>query len=202
MTSSKIVGSVSGRPVPLNRHRTSKGFVYNPSAKPQASLKDSVIEGMENYGDWRMAYTESGEDLRPISLFGGKVIDLKLVFRLRRPRSHYVANRAGPGRLKVKGYSAEYDDNRVTGGGMDLDNLIKFFMDSMNGVLWDDDRQVVRVGGVKVWDDVGEGEGGIDFCVRVLEEDEVGNLGSGFLEEDDVFDDGNGGNGDYNDDDE
>ena len=93
-------------------------------------------------------------------------------------------------------YSAEYDDNRVTGGGMDLDNLIKFFMDSMNGVLWDDDRQVVRVGGVKVWDDVGEGEGGIDFCVRVLEEDEVGNLGSGFLEEDDVFDDGNGGNGD------
>ena len=30
-----VMGSISGRPVPLIRHRTGRGFLYNPSVKPQ-----------------------------------------------------------------------------------------------------------------------------------------------------------------------
>ena len=42
----------------------------------------------------------------------------------------------------------------------DLDNLIKC-IDAWNGVLWDDDRQVVKINAVKIW----HYENGIDLEV-------------------------------------
>ena len=35
----------------------------------------------------------------------------------------------------------------------DIDNLIKLVMDSLNGVAWDDDNQVVKIGAVKIYSD-------------------------------------------------
>ncbi|GMH62842.1 hypothetical protein TrLO_g1070 [Triparma laevis f. longispina] len=90
--------------------------------------------------------------------------------------------RIGPGRLKIKEQDITlFEDNRITGGSADLDNLIKFFLDSMNGVFWEDDRQVVKVVGGKVWDDGEGGEGGIDFFCRVLEEEEVRGLAESII---------------------
>ena len=36
-------------------------------------------------------------------------------------------------------------------GKIDIDNLIKFFFDTMNGILWEDDRQIWRVAATKTW---------------------------------------------------
>ncbi|GMH73330.1 hypothetical protein TL16_g06160 [Triparma laevis f. inornata] len=160
LTEKSLHGSVAGRPVPLNRHRNNGKFNYNPSKKAQDSLSDAIKEGLEEWCDFRIAYEDDLEkdSLKPITLFGTHLLQLNILFRLRRPRSHYKSNRAGPGRLKIKEQDITlFEDNRITGGSADLDNLIKFFLDSMNGVFWEDDRQVVKVVGGKVWDD---GEGG------------------------------------------
>ena len=45
-----LVASVSGRPVPLYRHRSARGFSYNPSAKAQASFAEAAREGMADCG--------------------------------------------------------------------------------------------------------------------------------------------------------
>ena len=68
---------------------------------------------------------------------------------------------------------SSHRSRRVTGGKTDVDNLLKFFMDSLNGICYDDDRQIVSVKATKVYDGVGEGEGGVDFVMRRIEGSEL-----------------------------
>ena len=173
---------MDGRPVPLNRHRTGRGFIYNPSARPQSSLAAAVAEGMRAACGWENVYeeTDGGCGLRPVTLLGGDLLELDIVFRMRRPSSHYVSNKVGEGRLK-EGW--DHDDERVTGGRVDIDNLVKFFMDSLNGVAYDDDRQVVAVKAAKVYDVRGLGEGGIDFRLRKVQGTDLLALADSFFEE-------------------
>ena len=67
-----------------------------------------------------------------------------VTFRIRRPNHHFKvgSNR----RILREGYLHK----RPTGG--DLDNLLKFIIDSMNGVIYHDDCQLVVVIANKVWD--------------------------------------------------
>ena len=46
-------------------------------------------------------------------------------------------------------------------------------MDSLNGVAYDDDRQIAKLDVVKVYDSEGEGTGGIDLVVRVLNPEDL-----------------------------
>ena len=131
---------------------------------------------------WEVVYEDGGGggaaalgDLGPLTVFGDALIELSVVFRMRRPRNHYINNRAGgegQGRLKTGWRDC---DDRVTGGKTDVDNLLKFFMDSLNGICYDDDRQIVSVKATKVYDAAGEGEGGIDFVMRRIEGGELWN---------------------------
>lgn len=67
------------------------------------------------------------------------LVELDLEFRLPRPRSHYGTGRNAQ---KVKG-SAPVVPHQ------DVDNLLKGAMDAATGVLYLDDKQVVRVTAVK-----------------------------------------------------
>lgn len=47
----------------------------------------------------------------------------------------------------------------------DIDNYAKAILDSFNGVLWDDDRQIVELNIVKRWTDSWETPGHIDITI-------------------------------------
>ena len=72
---------------------------------------------------------------QPIVMFSGP-IRLNCSFRLHRPKSHYGTGR-NSGVLKKS--APEFHIVKP-----DLDNLIKFVKDCLNGLAWKDDSQVVE----------------------------------------------------------
>lgn len=134
---------VRGKPLPLKRHRTSsnKRNVYNPSAKPQAEFRQVVQEILS-------LYDNNFRNNQP--LFGSQEqLVMKLVFHMNRPKSHFLRS------------TNNYNNNRLRKGispwGMvtkkvDVDNLAKFVLDSLNGILYDDDQQIFSLSATKVYD--------------------------------------------------
>lgn len=219
---------VRGNPLPLRRHRTSRGYVYNPSASAQEIFKVIVKEQINNITNRITAASSSSsrtmtsnstgsssdmnnttataitlltaatttatsgraviitddDDFKPtvqtgtdtgeiFPLFGiNRQIAMSVIFRMKRPRNHFVSSKAGPGRLKDmycnttnESTSAGNSNVRIlpstTIVGSDVDNLAKFVLDSLNGVLYVDDKQIVSLHVVKLYDDYCSG---IDNC--------------------------------------
>ena len=104
------------------------------------------------------------------TLLGSSLLEMTVVFKMRRPRSHYRNGIAEKERLKPLVNACSSDNyDMVTGGRVDLDNLTKFVMDSLNEVVYDDDRQVVKLKVLKVYDSDGDGSGGVDLMIRVID---------------------------------
>jgi len=160
---------VGGKPVPLVRHRTTssgKFFrTYNPSAQKQEAFRNEVIGVLPGTfvpfrGD--PARDDDGNTAEEGRL--SSCLELRLIFRMRRPRSHFVNRRPGPGRLRPNVPPLLYD------GATDIDNLAKFVMDAMNGVLYDDDKQIVTVSATKVYDNVGDCLGATELYLRPVDD--------------------------------
>jgi len=64
-------------------------------------------------------------------------IGILLSFYLPRPKCHYGI---GKNADKLKASAPHYPDKKP-----DLDNLIKFVLDCLNGEAWDDDKQIVSI---------------------------------------------------------
>jgi Holliday junction resolvase RusA-like endonuclease len=62
-----------------------------------------------------------------------------------RPLSHYGT---GKNRNKLKSASPEWHSKKP-----DLDNLVKFVKDCLNGIAWKDDAQVVTLAATKKYDE-------------------------------------------------
>ena len=127
--------TIRGNPLPLRRHRTSRGFMYNPSAKAQECFRDLVhqmlLEATTN------STAVNSTEMAPF--FGNNTsISLVARFSLRRPNHHFVASQRGRP-LKA---SAPGSLSRTR---TDVDNLAKFVLDSLNGLLYEDDAQVVNL---------------------------------------------------------
>lgn len=71
----------------------------------------------------------------------GCPITMNLMFSMPRPKGHYGTGK-NEGELKP---SAPMEHTKKP----DLDNMIKFVKDCLNGVLWHDDSQVVMVTAIK-----------------------------------------------------
>ena len=78
-----------------------------------------------------------------------------------------MANRPGPGRLKPSAPGKLYSVRS------DVDNLAKFVMDSLNGLVYVDDRQVVNLNAIKVLDSEGLCRGATEVEISVLEEEDL-----------------------------
>lgn len=77
ITEESIKFTVRGKPVPLRRHRTSRGFMYNPSARNQEEFRQVVSQILPSL----MMGPYFGED---------DFLAINIVFHLRRPKSHFV----------------------------------------------------------------------------------------------------------------
>ena len=149
--------------------------MYNPSLTAQNNFRDAVLDGMGRMGwvsDPVEDDFEDGDNSKPrfSTLLGAELLEMTIVFKMRRPRIHYRNGIAVPERLKplVKA-SASNDFDMITGGRVDLDNLTKFVMDSLNEVVYDDDRQVAKLKVLKVYDSDGDGSGGVDLMIRAVD---------------------------------
>lgn len=90
-------------------------------------------------------YAEYGKDFTPTD----KAISVRVFFFLKKPAR--VPADFPPRPLKRP----------------DIDNLIKTVLDALNGVLYQDDKQIVKILGVKKWSDEGDGF----TCVFISEEE-------------------------------
>jgi Holliday junction resolvase RusA-like endonuclease len=115
---------VAGIPRPLARARFAHGRVYNPSSKDLQLFKSACAPSA------------------PAVLSSTGPVGLDLVFSFARPVSHF-----GKSGLKATA-------PRLHMQTPDLDNLIKFVGDALNGLFYTDDKQIVHMTARKQWVDV------------------------------------------------
>jgi Holliday junction resolvase RusA-like endonuclease len=190
---------VRGNPAPLARHRTYRGFIFNPSAKKQKQFCDVVLDMLplsyfhppnaNSDSNAVNTITKGTENVIPI--FQEQVISVQIISRMKRPQKHFLANRPGPGRLRQPPSDPDQD---IEGVGdkpahvashlqvtrTDVDNLAKFVLDSLNGVIYTDDKQVASLTVTKVYDDEEPWTGSTDVIIKSMTMEDL----NGFLEVD------------------
>ena len=117
---------INGTPKSQVRHKyTRKGnFIstYDPSSEDKKIFRDKVLK------------------LAPKTPLRGD-ISVSLMFYMPRPQSHFKT-KDGKLTSKLKDWAAKlkYSDSQK-----DIDNLAKFVLDSLNEVIWYDDKFVVEL---------------------------------------------------------
>ena len=162
--------TVRGKPVPLRRHRTSRGFMYNPSAKMQMEFRQVVSDMIYPTVPPSSVeeYIESSSAQQPEPIFKeDEYLAVTLLFRLKRPKSHFIGSKPGPGRLRPT------SPGKLHTTRTDVDNLAKFVLDSLNDLVYVDDRQIVSLHAIKVLDSEGHCEGATEVMIRRLDESEM-----------------------------
>lgn len=167
--------TIRGNPVPLQRHRTARGFTYNPSAPAQTLFRDLVINHLSRLTthpertDYHLNSTTS-----PSTLWGSDhALSMTIVFRMKRPNSHFIGNKPGYDRLRKTAPDQAHNALRT-----DVDNLAKFVLDSFNGILYADDRQIVSLHVTKLYDNDTQEMCSGSTCVqlRLIKESDVSKL--------------------------
>ena len=111
---------IPGDPQAKMRHRSTKtGHVYDPNAENEDRAIAHIRHDVSQYH---------------VPFVGACEAELEFVFA--RPKSHY---RTGQNAHKVKPSAPVYCCNPK-----DVDNLQKFYLDALNAIVYQDDRQIVR----------------------------------------------------------
>ncbi len=123
--------TVYGDPIPLSRHRTVSGGLrtYNPSANDQRKFAKACISA----------------GVLPSQPIEGPV-EAIMTFYFPRPKSHY---RTGKYAGQLKDGQDVWHAKRK-----DLDNLVKFVLDSLNSLAYLDDGQVCSIKAMKLYTNV------------------------------------------------
>lgn len=93
-------------------------------------------------------------------------VKLSIVFFVPRPAAHFLGSRR-----TAEAILPEWRGEISHLGKPDLDNLIKFIMDVLNGIGYEDDNQVYKISSKKVYDNEGECRGriGIDLKPKLID---------------------------------
>ena len=155
---SKLRFKICGKPRPLQRHRTSRFRTYNPSVKYQKSFQDALEKLIAASGIGAIDYPIFEET---------EYLVMTIIFRMKRPKNHFVNNRPGPGRLKEKSPS------QLSSIRSDVDNLTKFVLDSLNEVMYEDDRQITSIHATKLLDNEDLCSGSVEVFIRSIDVEDV-----------------------------
>ncbi|GKY91716.1 hypothetical protein MPSEU_000143400 [Mayamaea pseudoterrestris] len=165
---SKIRFDIRGNPLPLRRHRSSRGFMYNPSAAAQESFRTTVQHVVSAATNDPAQYVNDSS----YPLFAAHhMLRMTMIFYLKRPKHHFTANRPGYGRLKENAPHALLSLTKK-----DVDNLAKFVMDSLNGMAYADDHQIGSLHVTKLLDDSDECLGRTRVQIEVLQKADMEGL--------------------------
>ena len=124
--------SVLGKPRPLPRMRHFRNGLWNKAKGPLLEFKAAVKKELPT--DFSM-YRK------------GVPITLTIWFYLPRPITDFVGGKRTPGNLKPAAAT-----DRAAPLLPDIDNLIKFVLDALNGLVYEDDRQIVKITAYKLRD--------------------------------------------------
>ena len=162
--------TVRGNPLPLRRHRTSRGFQYNPSAAAQKSFRETVESLLFGAKATCETSARGAEEERAPLWNSDHTLAVIILFHMKRPKIHFVAGKPGPGRLRPTAPKQSCSNMRT-----DVDNLAKFVLDSLNGLLYEDDRQIASLHVTKLYDNDTDElcRGSTRVCLRVLREDDL-----------------------------
>jgi len=121
---------INGIPKPLKRHRhTRNGRTYDPSKKDKQDLLYQVMQ-----------FAPKEPSAAPLRII--------IVFYMPRPKYHF---RTGKFKHLLKP-NQPIQHSKIP----DLDNLVKFVCDALNGVFYKDDSQISQLKAEKLYTDVGE----------------------------------------------
>lgn len=164
-----VTFEVVGRPIPQGSTRAfaiRKGGGKGAPIVGVGTTNDASGSLSKWRGDIRNAATLVLEDgfARTIG-----PVRVELVFRLRRPASHYLpANKSRPKRV------LRPDAPLWCSAGPDLDKLVRAVMDALTGVVYIDDQQVFDLADTrKVWSEEDGLRATVGFMDRVVEVGEV-----------------------------
>ena len=173
---------VRGNPLPLRRHRTSRGFVYNPSAPAQDSFRNITLNILEESiprescllkesisASTTTARTDNSTKMLPI-FHAEQPLAMTIVFRMKRPNLHFIGSQRCLSRLRDTAPVA------LSPTRSDVDNLAKFVLDSLNGLLYEDDRQIHSLQVTKLLDTEDSCDGSTEIVCRPLSESDLSSL--------------------------
>ncbi len=103
-------------------------------------------------------------------LFLNPFLSVSLVFCMRRPLSHFVGRNHETGELSSTAPSA------LSAIRSDVDKLAKFVLDSLNGVIYNDDRQVMHSVSIKVLESHADCLGSTNVSFRVFSNEDVNRI--------------------------
>ena len=142
---------VAGKPVAMPRPRVQwrRKFFYNPASDKVTAFKAHVKAGLPA--------TQNA-----VVFPSGVPLTVALAFHMRRPNTDFRGgNRSAASLKKAAPATRPFSP--------DIDNLVKFILDCLNGVLFEDDRQVVQLTALKVLDNEGECNGRTAIEVSVFD---------------------------------
>jgi len=129
---------IDGQPIPLKRARCTvvngKVNMYDSQALKRKGFRDKLSTRFYHMrmGDYRDSNGKFAiDDFHAV--MSADHYDVKLEFLIRRPNRKFLTS---PVCTKP-----------------DVDNLIKFVLDAATGILWDDDKKVISVNGIKRYSD-------------------------------------------------
>lgn len=116
--------TIPGKPIPLQRARTSKGIFFDPLYLVKKNIRTYIKEQLP-------------DDFKPFT----EPLELDVVFYMPVPKA---VTKGMKERLKQ---GEKIPHNKL----FDLDNGLKFIADCFNKMLFLDDRQIWKISAKKVW---------------------------------------------------
>ncbi len=156
----RISFTIQGAPVALSRPRIIFGYrlfggrvgfgrpLYNPSQRKLTLFRQVLVS---------MITSTPSNFLLPL-MEPSVPLEAVITFRIRRPNSHFVNSK------RNRGLRTNAPRTYVV-GKLDLDNLVKFTLDAIGGVIYVTDGQICYISCRKVWD---EGQGSTTCVVSKL----------------------------------
>lgn len=132
-------------------------LIYNPSHQAQNEMRQ-LLQEIINSGP-EVVVDRNGRDC-----FFQETVPLKAVikFFLPRPNTHFKRN----GRRNSENFTADRDTARRNHiNRPDLDNMVKFVLDAMQGVVYSNDSHIVSLSATKSFDNRGSCNGRISIEV-------------------------------------
>ena len=140
--------TVKGEPSSQLRYNRGKaGNAYDPSKKAKLEFRSQVVNMLGLSDNTRPLYRK------------GVFLSITVIFRMRRPNNHFVGGKREVTKLRSNA-PLPFSVTKC-----DVDNLLKFVMDAMNTLLYEDDKQVAAVHAFRLFDGDGTCEGSTTVSV-------------------------------------